>query len=41
MLVTDVEGGTLRTTTLNFIDEVKKYGSDVYIVISKCDKKNN
>ena len=36
-----VEGGTLRATTLNFIDEVKKYGSDVYIVISKCDKKNN
>ena len=41
MLVTDVEGGTLRATTLNFIDEVKKYGSDVYIAISKCDKKNN
>lgn len=39
MLVTDVEGGTLRATTLNFIDEVKKYGSDVYIAISKCDKK--
>ena len=41
MLVTDVEGGTLRATTLNFIDEVKKYGSYVYIAISKCDKKNN
>ena len=41
MLVTDVDGGTLRATTLNFIDEVKKYGSYVYIAISKCDKKNN
>ena len=40
MLVTDVEGGTLRATTLNFIDEVKKYGSYVYIAIAKCDKKN-
>lgn len=41
MLVTDAECGTLRATTLNFIDEVKKYGSDVYIAISKCDKKSS
>lgn len=41
VLVTDAECGTLRATTLNFIDEVKKYGSDVYIAISKCDKKSS
>lgn len=41
MLVTDAECGTLRATILNFIDEVKKYGSDVYIAISKCDKKSS
>lgn len=41
MLVTDAECGTLRATTLNFIDEVKKYGTDVYIAISKCDKKSS
>lgn len=41
MLVTDAECGTLRATTLNFIDEVKKYGSEVYIAISKCDKKSS
>lgn len=39
VLLTDAEGGTLRQTAINFIDEVKKYGANVAIVISKIDKK--
>ena len=39
VLLTDAEGGTLRQTAINFIDEVKKYGADVAVVISKVDKK--
>lgn len=39
VLLTDVEGGTLRQTAINFIDEVKKYGASVAVVISKTDKK--
>lgn len=38
-LLTDAEGGTLRQSALNFIDEVKKYGASVAVVISKIDKK--
>lgn len=38
-LFTDAEGGTLRQSALNFIDEVKKYGANVAVVISKIDKK--
>lgn len=41
VLVTDAEGGTLRASTLNFIDEVRKYGSEFFIVVSKCDKKTD
>lgn len=40
VLLTDVEGGTLRQTAINFIDEVKKYGASVAVVISKTDKKS-
>lgn len=40
VLLTDAEGGTLRQTAINFIDEVKKYGADVAVVISKVDKKS-
>lgn len=29
VLLTDAEGGTLRQTAINFIDEVKKYGADM------------
>lgn len=39
VLLTDAEGGTLRQTAINFIDEVKKYGASVALVISKTDKK--
>lgn len=39
VLLTDAEGGTLRQTAINFIDEVKKYGASVAVVISKTDKK--
>lgn len=39
VLLTDAEGGTLRQTAINFINEVKKYGANVAIVISKVDKK--
>lgn len=41
VLVTDAEGGTLRASTLSFIDEVRKYGSEFFIVVSKCDKKTD
>lgn len=40
VLLTDAEGGTLRQTAINFIDEVKKYGADVAVIISKVDKKS-
>lgn len=39
VLVSEAEGGTLRSTTLNFVDEIKKYGASLAIVISKADKK--
>lgn len=39
VLVTEAEGGTLRLSTLNFIEEIKKYGSQLAVVISKTDKK--
>lgn len=39
VLVSEAEGGTLRSTTLNFVDEIKKYGASLVIVISKADKK--
>lgn len=39
VLVTEAEGGTLRGSTISFIDEVRKYNTPLYIVISKCDKK--
>ena len=39
VLVSEAEGGTLRMSTLNFIDEIKKYGAQLAVVISKVDKK--
>ena len=39
VLVSEAEGGTLRMSTLNFIDEIKKYGAQLAVVISKIDKK--
>lgn len=39
ILVSEAEGGTLRSTTLNFVEEIKKYGASLAIVISKTDKK--
>ena len=39
VLVSEAEGGTLRMSTLNFIDEIKKYGAQLAVVVSKVDKK--
>ncbi len=39
VLVSEAEGGTLRLSTLNFIEEIKKYGARLAVVISKIDKK--
>ena len=39
ILVSEAEGGTLRLSTLNFIEEIKKYGSRLAVVVSKADKK--
>lgn len=39
VLVTEAESGTLRNSTISFIDEIRKYNTPLYIVVSKCDKK--
>ena len=39
VVVNDIEQGTLRRSTLSFIDEIKKYSLSLAIVISKADKK--
>lgn len=39
VLVSEAEGGTLRLSTLNFIEEIKKYGARLAVVVSKIDKK--
>lgn len=39
VLVTEAAQGTLRGSTLSFVDEVRKYDTSLYIVISKTDKK--
>lgn len=39
VVVTDVEQGTLRNTTIQFLNEIKKYGVNVSILLSKSDKK--
>ena len=41
MLVNEAESGTLRNSTINFIDEVKKYGANISVILSKCDKKSS
>ncbi len=40
ILVNEAESGTLRNSTINFIDEVKKYGANISVILSKCDKKS-
>ncbi|MCI6101596.1 MAG: dynamin family protein [Prevotella sp.] len=39
ILVTEAAQGTLRGSTLSFVDEVRKYDTSLYIVVSKTDKK--
>lgn len=39
IIIVDVEQGTLRGTTLSFIEELKKYGISASVFLSKCDKK--
>lgn len=39
MLFNDAENGTLRGSTISFINEVKQYGLSLYIFVSKADKK--
>lgn len=39
VVVTDIEQGTLRNSTIQFLNEIKKYGVDVSILLSKSDKK--
>ena len=38
-LVSDAEQGTLRRSAINFVDEIKRYGMQCNVVISKADKK--
>lgn len=38
-LVTAAEGGTLKESTVSFIDEVRKYDTPLFVAISQCDKK--
>ena len=40
VLVSEVEGGTLRMSTLSFIEEIKKYGAQLAVVVSKIDLKS-
>lgn len=39
VVVNDIEQGTLRRTTLSFIDEIKKYSLSLAVILSKSDKK--
>ena len=39
VVVTNIEQGTLKGTTLSFIQELKKYGISAAVLLSKCDKK--
>lgn len=39
IIINDVEQGTLRTSTISFIKELKQYGLASSIIISKADKK--
>lgn len=38
-LVVDCEKGTISKSALDFIDEVSGYGSNVAVIINKCDKR--
>jgi len=39
ILIVDVEQGTLRTSTLNFLEELSKYNFKTAVLIAKTDKK--
>lgn len=39
MLFNDAENGTLRSSTVSFINEIKQYGLSVHLFVSKADKK--
>lgn len=39
MLFYDAENGTLRSSTVSFINEIKQYGLSVHLFVSKADKK--
>ena len=40
-LLTDVEQGTLRRSAIRFVDELKKYGLQCNVIVSKTDKKTD
>lgn len=39
MIFSDIEQGTIRSTALNFIQELKQYGLSMSVFVSKADKK--
>lgn len=39
VVLTDCEQGTLRTTTVEFLNEIKKYGVGASLLLTKTDKK--
>lgn len=39
ILVVDCEKGTVSESTLNFLNEIINYSTDIAVVITKCDKK--
>lgn len=41
IIVVDCEDGTLNEQTINFMNEIKLYHSNLVIVITKCDKKTS
>lgn len=40
MLFTDIEQGTIRSTSIKFIQELLQYGLSMSVFVSKADKKN-
>lgn len=41
MVFSDVEQGTLRTTAVKFLQELKQYGTSSSVFLSKIDKKDD
>lgn len=41
ILLVDSETATLKTTTISFVEEIKKYNIPVHVFVSKADKKND